>query len=576
MPYQNINQYNFNKLFLQPVREVIDISLASDEKDYDSEIIFSQNIIGYNDGKILPINIEIFDSGTTTENILISKNYWNQELPISATTFSLCDIGLTGIDNGLTDGISGYTIEINNSLYTNQNDKFNRYKYDQRMKFHKITGYTTPDNRIFNDNSYTYSAILANDNNSVGNYLKLDGGFYQGFYKLFGHDYEVFPERVNLGWSTEFLLRYRFNSPSNVGLNVRYSGNSGIFFYLGARSENKFYHPATGIPFPSYTRVTSGLTYLETCECSGSTSGKTCDHVYPVSGSSNPYYNEKNPLYDSLSNGVAIRLSGNTGNPKLCVRYFNLTGSCNEDNIYQTGTTFNEICSTKGIFEKLKNTNYIQSENWVQINVVFKRYKYFDDCDLKYYGGLDKIKETKFLDSLDGKSVLLIEPPITQEQIEAEKVEIYQLNKKWIVDKDNRLGSLKIFINGYPFMLLENFEEIIPRPLNANKNIQLSVPYNISIGGGTQGLHDNLIFSGSGMGYQQDPELLPTEILNQTSFSGITTNIFLEKYFGGSFIGDISAFRMYTKPLNAAEIRHNFKILKNKYSLVNLFNPDCF
>ena len=37
-------------------------------------------------------------------------------------------------------------------------------------------------------------------------------------------------------------------------------------------------------------------------------------------------------------------------------------------------------------------------------------------------------------------------------------------------------------------------------------------------------------------------------------------------------IGDISAFRMYTEPLNASQIRHNFRILKNRYGLLD---PNC-
>jgi hypothetical protein len=71
---------------------------------------------------------------------------------------------------------------------------------------------------------------------------------------------------------------------------------------------------------------------------------------------------------------------------------------------------------------------------------------------------------------------------------------------------------------------------------------------------------------------QQDPELLPTEILNQTEYSGLTTDIKLEQYFGGSFIGDISAFRFYSEPLNASQIKHNYKLLKSKYTLLD---PDC-
>ena len=127
-------------------------------------------------------------------------------------------------------------------------------------------------------------------------------------------------------------------------------------------------------------------------------------------------------------------------------------------------------------------------------------------------------------------------------------------------------------------MVAENFEEIIPRLLNVEKEKQIGVGYNISIGGGTQGLHDNLTFSGgcpvelSGLQYQQDPECLTTYDLDNTIYSGLTTQIRLEELFGGSMIGDISAFRMYTEPLNAAQIKHNFKILKNTY---NLLNPDC-
>jgi hypothetical protein len=131
-------------------------------------------------------------------------------------------------------------------------------------------------------------------------------------------------------------------------------------------------------------------------------------------------------------------------------------------------------------------------------------------------------------------------------------------------------------------MVCEDFEEIIPRPLNTFKERQVGVPFNISVGGGTQGLKDNLTLSGtcpaelSGMTYQQDPECLTTEDLDNTIYSGLTTNIFLEEVFGGSFIGEISAFRMYVEPLDASEVKHNFRILKNKYNLLDPDCPDCF
>jgi hypothetical protein len=40
-------------------------------------------------------------------------------------------------------------------------------------------------------------------------------------------------------------------------------------------------------------------------------------------------------------------------------------------------------------------------------------------------------------------------------------------------------------------------------------------------------------------------------------------------------IGDISAFRMYVEPLNASQVKHNFKILKERYGLLNPECPNC-
>jgi hypothetical protein len=156
--------------------------------------------------------------------------------------------------------------------------------------------------------------------------------------------------------------------------------------------------------------------------------------------------------------------------------------------------------------------------------------------------------------------------------------EVVTFNDMWTEEQKYRLGTLKFYVNGKLFLVAENFEEIIPRLLNVEKEKQIGVGYNISVGGGTQGLHDNLTFSGgcptelSGITYQQDPECLTTDDLTHTEYSGLTTHIKLEEYFGGSMVGDVSAFRMYTEPLNASQIRHNFLLLKNKY---NLLDPNC-
>jgi hypothetical protein len=617
MAYQNINQYNFIRFGLKPVNEVTDISLASDEKDYDQEVIFSPLLIGENDGNRMPFKFDFNSTGTTLcqnndctfdQDTIVSENYWNpteSDPNFCPKVYELCDVGLTGIDNGLVQNMSGETIELTTGLYTNISDKFNRYKFDRRLKLHPITGFTTSENRLWDDDSYTYNISFSNDGTQVGDYLRLDGGFYQGFYKVAGHDYQVFPERVSLGWTTEFILRYRWTGDTLVGLNKRYPENKGTFFYLGARSENKFYHYADGSPSSDtgYTRVTSGLTCMHTCACYNTgVTNSDCISVYQISGGTSTNcscgcncncttsveYPEKDPLYDGISNGLSLRISGDTGNPKLCVKTYRMTGGCETSGTcltgltYQTGVTITEFCSTKGIFDDCSNTNYINEEHWVQIDAVFQRYEWLDTCDLRSKGGLGILVDTIYTATTANNSVSLIQPPITHEEgtegYIPSTTEIVTFTDEWTESQKYRLGDLKLYVNGQLFMIAQNFEEIIPRLLNVEKEKQIGVGYNISIGGGTQGLHDNLTFSEncpielSGITYQQDPECLTTDTIDNTVYSGLTTNIELEKIFGGSLIGDISAFRMYVEPLSPPQIRHNFKLSKLKY---NLLDPQC-
>jgi hypothetical protein len=614
MAYQNINQYNFRKWGIKPVNEITDICLASDERDYDQEVVFSPLLIGELDGNRMPFKFDFNSSGTTlcqvspcvfSADTIVSENYWNPDdidpnfCPI---TTELCDIGLTGIDNGLVQNMSGETIEITTGLYTNISDKFSRYKYDRRMKLHPITGFTTTQNRLWNDNSYTYDLNYQNVGGDIGYVANLQGGFFQGFYKIPGYDYQVFPQRVPLGWTAEFMLKYRWTGDTSGGLNNRYPDNKGTFFYMGARAENKFYHYADGSPKQDtgYTRVTSGLTCMHTCGCASSANTSSqCLQVYQPSGgtitnctcgcacdcTTKAQYPEKDPLYDEVSNALSLRLSGDTGSPRLCVKTYRITGGCESTGTcltgitYVTGTSLTEWCSTRGIFDDCSGTTYQNVEHWVQIDAVFQRYEWLDTCDLYDKGGLGLLVKDVYYATIEGRSVTLIEPPITHEaKYDPASTEVVTFTDMWTEEQKYRLGTLKFYVNGKLFMVTENFEEIIPRLLNTPKEKQIGVGYNISIGGGTQGLHDNLTFSGGcpatieEIVYQQDPECLTDYDLEHTIYSGLTTQIKLEEYFGGSMIGEISAFRMYTEPLNASQIKHNFRILKFKY---NLLDPDC-
>jgi hypothetical protein len=106
---------------------------------------------------------------------------------------------------------------------------------------------------------YIYPIEQISDSGTTGDYARLCGGFYQGYYKLDGEDYEVLPNRVAKGLTAEFILRKSdLNCSGYTGttLNDTYPENKGFFWYLGTRAENKFWNQFEG----NNTGCTSGCT----------------------------------------------------------------------------------------------------------------------------------------------------------------------------------------------------------------------------------------------------------------------------------------------------------------------------
>jgi len=709
MAYQNINQYNYPKLKLQVIYDGQDMSLASDEVDYNQEVIFSPYIIGINDGRKLPISLNL-NSPLTTQNltlnygvydygnVVVSENFYEPE-DLNLSCFSAgtsCDIGLTGVDNGLVRKIKGNSINFTNGLFPDPL-KFDRLYFDRRMKFFQTTTNVPQNNKFSGVSSYTAYQMVSKNDPEIGRYVELYGGFYQGFYKLFGYDYDILPERMNKGWSIEMLLKPRFVDeyippPGYKTLNQIYPNNKNTFFYMGNRAENKFYHYADGSPKcdPDYKRVTSELKdCFETCACCDyEIKNSRCIYVYPprpIGGVYDPHVNygcnlchgeqekqltcgcgcdldpcetcgwmcfqhkckniivptptptptpspippcdvieqteycpkttpcctscpscgcdtcgcppeqpstvfssvedtcEKDPKMDDLSNNFSLRLCGDPKNPGIGIRAIKITGqcettgSCITGQTYVTGYTIVDIC-TPPIYPYCLEVNpqWLNYEHWFLVNVVWERYTYMDYCDLRWFGGLDQITRVEFLQSLANNDVSLIGPPYTNGYEVPGQVELVALNQTWLDETKFRMGRLKIFINGRIFYTVEDFEEVIPRALDTDKEKQVGVPFNMSWGGGTQGLHENLTLSActaTTMGmYIQDPECFPENILSATTLNKLKTHILLEQNFAGTFDGTISQFRFYTEPLSAPEVKHNFKVLKDTFKM---FDPDC-
>lgn len=165
---------------------------------------------------------ECFDS----DNWVYSKQgyYWNKSISLG---YTLHNISYTGVDNGLftfrKDRISNKDF-----LRIFQDNKFEIYENDYRLKLHAVSG-----------NTLQYDYPLHIENGSA----KLNGGFFQGFFKTECDKYQILPTSFEHGDTINFeftLKRCNLEKESDKTLNDKYPENKGIFFYLGTRAENKW------------------------------------------------------------------------------------------------------------------------------------------------------------------------------------------------------------------------------------------------------------------------------------------------------------------------------------------------
>jgi hypothetical protein len=210
-------------------------------------------------------------------------------LPTNPTGITLCDWGLTGVDNGRFDRLSGITITLT--------------KEDDKIILYPVTGYTV-DNAFSagTKGKYDYpwafrTGSTTTDGCQVGETICLNGGFYQGYFKLdlekpnpiklsastttnncgkttdngfnangfqVNNDYaNVDPDALKYdlgptdfdcgtgtgGWSMETWIKWDNSFCSGATgntLNQNFTGNTGFFFYIGTRAENKFRNVFSG------------------------------------------------------------------------------------------------------------------------------------------------------------------------------------------------------------------------------------------------------------------------------------------------------------------------------------------
>ena len=183
----------------------------------------------------LAINIDVtnikswnLNTGLTVNSLCKWKNAFSDNI-------DLYDFGLTEFDVGRTN------IMWDKLSITPKDNIFSMY----RMGFNKVHN---PTNRQTSGVTATTEYLPMSATSSTGgslNFFDLNGGYLQGFFKLNGYNYELFPSRYAKGITIETLL-------------YLYQHSSGIFFMMGTRAEDKYNPYFSGETMTGIT--TTGIT----------------------------------------------------------------------------------------------------------------------------------------------------------------------------------------------------------------------------------------------------------------------------------------------------------------------------
>jgi|2_EtaG_2_1085320.scaffolds.fasta_scaffold00423_20 hypothetical protein len=502
-----------------------------------------------------------------------------------------------------------------------QQYKYDHLHYDRRFKMKQITGFTQhrTDYNIVSVTGETEGYYQQLYGGFYQGFYSLDGYPYQVLPERPECGWTV---ECLLKIRTGTTICTGFTNT----LNSHFPKNAGFFYYLGTRAENKFhnYYSAETNLFTcdqsnfscsgnSTPLVVSATTYSG-CPPKAKVIKSTYDSKVDVL--SNSFGLRLTPWDEHAQTGYTLcyRAIYYTG---ACITTYtkktiidcksNVTRTyddCITGLTYSSGYTVVEKCSP--MVCGLSGATYRAQEPWLLVSARFRRDFCYEGCDLLNMGGVNDliyipVEDTDgYIDSGIGNATvsLVREAPLMPGfKDQGNKVAVtghyngphepgtdctkskcppssgctsnytkliqkIRFSKLWSDDRGFRKGTLTLFVNGRPVFVDDDFEEIIPRRLNTEHQKQVAVPFNISWGGGSQGLYENLTFSTSDSGttvdrcppYVQDPNDL---------------NLLIEKYFAGTYDGGISQIRQYIRPLGNDEIIHNFLVNKDRYGLID-------
>lgn len=225
--------------------------------------------------------------------------------------------------------------------------------------------------------------------------------------------------------------------------------------------------------------------------CPGPQDNLGNETVCSFSGFTSPI-DELDPIVDVIDNALGFRIKddGSIGYRLITFTGHCITATTASTATYVSGYTVEEAYSASGM---------VSANTWSYIAIRFIM-PYLDECDLK------------------------IAKP--------------------------RKGKLMFYINGRLKFVVNEFDELVARRLQEYKSKQVGVPFNFSLGGGSQGLLESQTFDGLDMRDRGLP---------------------IEQNFAGTFIGAISQFKFNICDLAFCDIQHNYTTDAPRYR-INILN----
>lgn len=458
------------------------------------------------------------------------------------------NVGFTGVDNGFwhdveNDGSRERLLYDKEAITNNEfmelftNSKFSTKEGDKRLLLTSANG----NNKIYNYPEITYEAY---DNNGKSiNVAKLNGNFFQGVFKIGdGCGYNILPSKIETGWCMEFALMRKDFEPVSGTLNERHPDNAGIFFYIGTRAENKWW---------KYYKVD------EEFEETG--------YVQPGEGE---HEEENEDLNIETSSGLNIKDAN-------MVKIESDNGFLIFDRTKEGVTVKDYEEGMKATIEMRKNMdgpNFFQYMNRTEDGFTYKDVDKLEWCSNQKYDVLGDLYQNALAFYIsDAGSVGYRYYAKDCDENENNNVRT-EFSNEGIIEKDKwyvidvriipnthyskavygnvmakaETMRMLFYVNGVLVLVSKELPILKLRQLNEVDEKQVGVPYNISIGGGTQGLCDVVY---------PDYKMLPEYVLP------------LEKHFCGSFIGYFKSFKFYDCDKNYEQINKNVMYEMNDLDL---------